>query len=210
MVSAASDGRKRIHQVPRPGTARLRPHLRLDRERLAGPDSVLVLFFLVVVHPAEEGVHLAADRVVHAEQVLILPQAAGIVVEVADVARIRCGRKVRIAGDSRVDLQHVGAQRLPQRLRNYVAGEGQAVDDVAGAVALDGPGLEDRARLELRGIRHVGVQQERAEVSAHDLCVGDVGVGAGGQDAPRHFAVVEEEQLLVLHGWRVSAPVPNR
>ena len=75
MVSAARRGRERSDEVPRPGTARLRPRLRLDREWLAGPDSVLVLFLLVVVDPAEEGVHLAADRVVHAEQVLVLSAA---------------------------------------------------------------------------------------------------------------------------------------
>ena len=60
------------------------------------------------------------------------------------------------------------------RLGNHVAGERHAVDDVAGAVAHDGPGLEDGAVLELRRIRHVGGQQECAEVAAHDLRVRDV------------------------------------
>ncbi len=174
--------------------------MRLDRERLAGPDPGLDLFFLIIVHPAEKRIHLAVDRVVHAEQVLVLHQVVGIVVEIPRITRVRCGRQARISGDPGVDLQQVGAQRLPQRLGNHVIWEGRAPSDVTGAVTCQGPRLEDRPVLELRRVRHVGGKQPGAEIPAEDFRVGDVRVRAGGKVAARHLPVVEEEQFLGLVG----------
>ena len=128
-------------------------------------------------------------------------QRVRVVPIVTGIAWIRSGGQAGVTGDElRVDLQKIGAQRLPLRSRHNIVRVRHPINDVACSIPSDGSRLENCPDFK-RGVIHVVAGQPRAEVAVlENGGRGDIAVADARIKPPRHFPIVEEEQLLVVFG----------